>query len=207
MYHICIVCMFYTKYTLVIMYVYYTLLQVWKVKKATGIEIVRSGSSTERSSSGIGKGDSGDGMLGLLGYKLVFTRWNTQQTVVTDKPTTTTSATTVTTTTATPVSTPTPTSTEATLAQVTLEADRYATEYLGRFLLPIILAMAVRSLIYDKHISWYSYSIGVLTAFVYSFGFILMLPQLFINYKLKSVAHLPWKFLIYKFLNTFIDGM
>ena len=34
-----------------------------------------------------------------------------------------------------------------------------------------------------------------------------MTPQLFINYKLKSVAHLPWRMLTYKFLNTFIDDI
>jgi len=38
-------------------------------------------------------------------------------------------------------------------------------------------------------------------------GFIAMTPQLFINYKLKSVAHLPWRMLTYKFLNTFIDDI
>lgn len=38
-------------------------------------------------------------------------------------------------------------------------------------------------------------------------GFIMMTPQLFINYKLKSVAHLPWRMLTYKFLNTFIDDI
>ena len=38
-------------------------------------------------------------------------------------------------------------------------------------------------------------------------GFITMTPQLFINYKLKSVAHLPWRMLTYKVLNTFIDDM
>ena len=38
-------------------------------------------------------------------------------------------------------------------------------------------------------------------------GFIMMTPQLFINYKLKSVAHLPWRMLTYKALNTFIDDM
>jgi len=30
--------------------------------------------------------------------------------------------------------------------------------------------------------------------------------QLFINYKLKSVAHLPWRVLAYKAFNTFVDG-
>ena len=31
--------------------------------------------------------------------------------------------------------------------------------------------------------------------------------QLFINYKLKSVAHLPWRMMTYKALNTFIDDI
>ena len=34
-----------------------------------------------------------------------------------------------------------------------------------------------------------------------------MTPQLFLNYKLKSVAHLPWRVLGYKFVNTFIDDL
>ena len=42
---------------------------------------------------------------------------------------------------------------------------------------------------------------------VYTFGFIAMTPQLFINYKLKSVAHLPWRFLVLRALNTFIDDL
>ena len=46
-----------------------------------------------------------------------------------------------------------------------------------------------------------------LTGTVYAFGFITMTPQLFMNYKLKSVAHLPWKFMIYRALNTFIDDL
>jgi len=42
---------------------------------------------------------------------------------------------------------------------------------------------------------------------VYAFGFLFMLPQLFINYKLKSVAHLPWRAFMYKAFNTFIDDL
>ena len=42
---------------------------------------------------------------------------------------------------------------------------------------------------------------------MYTFGFIMMTPQLFINYKLKSTAHMPWKTLMYKALNTFIDDL
>jgi hypothetical protein len=32
--------------------------------------------------------------------------------------------------------------------------------------------------------------------FVYAFGFVMMTPQLYINYKLKSVAHMPWKAMV-----------
>merc|ERR1712054_142152 len=55
--------------------------------------------------------------------------------------------------------------------------------------------------------SWYSWLLSSLTGTVYTFGFIMMTPQLFINYKLKSVAHLPWRALVYRALNTFIDGL
>jgi len=34
-----------------------------------------------------------------------------------------------------------------------------------------------------------------------------MTPQLFINYKLKSVAHMPWRTFMYKALNTFVDDL
>lgn len=32
-----------------------------------------------------------------------------------------------------------------------------------------------------------------------------MIPGLYINYKLKSVAHMPARTLVYKFLNTIVD--
>ena len=57
------------------------------------------------------------------------------------------------------------------------------------------------------HRGWYSWLIESLVALVYGGGFIVMTPQLFINYRLKSVAHLPWKFFMYKALNTFIDDL
>ncbi len=33
---------------------------------------------------------------------------------------------------------------------------------------------------------------------VYAVGFMMMTPQLFLNYKYKSVEHLPWRALIYR---------
>ena len=46
--------------------------------------------------------------------------------------------------------------------------------------------------------SWFSWGLQSLVNGVYAFGFLFMLPQLFVNYKLKSVAHLPWRAFMYK---------
>jgi hypothetical protein len=62
-------------------------------------------------------------------------------------------------------------------------------------------------LVYNTHKSWYSYIIQTLVGSVYAYGFLMMVPSLYINYRLKSVAHMPGKALTYKFLNTFIDDL
>ena len=85
--------------------------------------------------------------------------------------------------------------------------DEQAMHYLSYALYPLVIGYAIYSLIYNKHKSWYGWILESLTSAVYMFGFIMMTPQLFINYKLKSVAHLPWKALVYKSLGTFIDDM
>ena len=93
------------------------------------------------------------------------------------------------------------------ITSITLKADRSATTHLSMLLLPLVLGFTVRSLFYDQYASWYSWAIGSLCGAVYAFGFVLMCPQLYINHKLKSVSHLPWKYLVYKFINTFIDDL
>ncbi|XP_033224696.1 cleft lip and palate transmembrane protein 1 homolog [Belonocnema kinseyi] len=85
--------------------------------------------------------------------------------------------------------------------------DRLAFKYLSWALFPLLGGYAVYSLMYLEHKSWYSWVLSMLYGFLLTFGFIMMTPQLFINYKLKSVAHLPWRMLSYKFLNTFIDDV
>ncbi|XP_037272495.1 putative lipid scramblase CLPTM1 [Rhipicephalus microplus] len=89
----------------------------------------------------------------------------------------------------------------------TREYDMMAFKYLSWALFPLLAAYCVYSLMYLEHKSWYSWVLGVMYGFLLTFGFIMMTPQLFINYKLKSVAHLPWRMLTYKFLNTFIDDI
>ncbi|ETI23679.1 hypothetical protein G647_05482 [Cladophialophora carrionii CBS 160.54] len=89
----------------------------------------------------------------------------------------------------------------------TQEYDQIAFRYLYIIAVPLLLAYAVYSLIYESHKSWYSFIIETLVGSVYAYGFLMMVPSLYINYRLKSVAHMPSKALTYKFLNTFIDDL
>ncbi|KAH9299229.1 hypothetical protein KI387_030911 [Taxus chinensis] len=89
----------------------------------------------------------------------------------------------------------------------TKEYDDLAMKYLSYVLFFLVGCSAIYSLKYERHKSWYSWILSSFTSCVYAFGFIMMCPQLFINYKLKSVAHLPWRQMTYKFLNTIIDDL
>nr|XP_018917278.1 PREDICTED: cleft lip and palate transmembrane protein 1-like protein isoform X1 [Bemisia tabaci] len=90
--------------------------------------------------------------------------------------------------------------------QRTKEFDRESMKYLC-YLYPLIIGAAVYSLVNEVHRSWYSWIIRSTVNGVYAFGFIFMLPQLFVNYRLKSVAHLPWRTFMYKAFSTFIDDV
>ena len=79
--------------------------------------------------------------------------------------------------------------------------------YLFWLLVPLVVAGAIYSLLYVPHTSLYSWVVHSAANGVYAFGFVFMLPQLFINYKLKSVAHLNLRAFAYKAFNTFIDDL
>ncbi|KAL1506263.1 hypothetical protein ABEB36_005657 [Hypothenemus hampei] len=85
--------------------------------------------------------------------------------------------------------------------------DELAFKYLSWVCFPLLAGYCGYALLYLEHKGWYSFVLDILYGYLLTFGFIMMTPQLFINYKLKSVAHLPWRMLTYKFLNTFIDDM
>lgn len=89
----------------------------------------------------------------------------------------------------------------------TKQYDNLAFKYLGWLCFPLLVGYTIYSLIYLEHKGWYSFILNMFYGFLLTFGFIMMTPQLFINYKLKSVAHLPWRMMTYKFLNTFIDDI
>ncbi|MCJ1480161.1 hypothetical protein MMC06_000315 [Schaereria dolodes] len=89
----------------------------------------------------------------------------------------------------------------------TKEYDEIAFRYLYLVAIPLLAAYAVYSVLYDTHKSWYSFVITTLVGSVYAYGFLMMVPSLYINYRLKSVAHMPGKTMMYKTLNTFIDDL
>ncbi|KAI9772847.1 MAG: hypothetical protein M1840_008729 [Geoglossum simile] len=91
--------------------------------------------------------------------------------------------------------------------QKTKEYDEIAFRYLYMFAVPLLGAYAIYSVLYHTHKSWYSFVITTLVGSVYAYGFLMMVPSLYINYRLKSVAHMPAKAMTYKFLNTFIDDL
>ena len=55
------------------------------------------------------------------------------------------------------------------LAQVSQQADRVAMSHLGAVLLPLVVGVAAKTLIMDKHASWYSWVLATLTSCVYVF--------------------------------------
>eukprot|EP01134_Creolimax_fragrantissima_P004404 CFRG4404T1 len=89
----------------------------------------------------------------------------------------------------------------------TKQYDDEAYRILGKLLGPIIVCYSMYSLYYNEYKSVYSWVISTLVGAIYTFGFIAMTPQLFINYKMKSVANMPWRMMTYKALNTFIDDL
>ena len=85
--------------------------------------------------------------------------------------------------------------------------DQKATRYMIIVMVPIVIGYGIYSFFYHKHKSIVSFIINVSASCVYGLGFIHLTPQLFINYELKSVDSLPWRVLIYKFFNTFVDDL
>ena len=85
--------------------------------------------------------------------------------------------------------------------------DRIARTYLGLLLYPLIVGSSLYALHFYEYSSWWSWLISNLANAVYTFGFIALCPQLYINYRLKSVAHMPVKVFMYKLFNTFVDDV
>ena len=79
--------------------------------------------------------------------------------------------------------------------------------YLSYVMYPLVACYTVYSFIYNKHKGLYSFILNTAVGCIYVFGFIQMTPQLYINYKMQSVEHMPQNVLFYRFLNTIIDDL
>eukprot|EP00563_Minutocellus_polymorphus_P013489 CAMPEP_0181069084 /NCGR_PEP_ID=MMETSP1070-20121207/26753_1 /TAXON_ID=265543 /ORGANISM="Minutocellus polymorphus, Strain NH13" /LENGTH=385 /DNA_ID=CAMNT_0023149857 /DNA_START=1 /DNA_END=1157 /DNA_ORIENTATION=- len=85
--------------------------------------------------------------------------------------------------------------------------DNIARTYLSLLLYPLIVGSALYALKFYEYSSWWSWLISNLANAVYTFGFISLCPQLYVNYRLKSVAHMPTRVFMYKIFNTFVDDV
>ena len=65
-------------------------------------------------------------------------------------------------------------------------------KYMSYVLYPFLVCYVIYTYLYgEKTESLYTFILQSLVGFIYTFGFIEMTPQLYINYKLQSVEHMP----------------
>ena len=67
----------------------------------------------------------------------------------------------------------------------TKEYDTIATDHLLYVVAPLVFGYSAYSLVQGRHKGWYSWILSSLVGFIYAFGFVMMTPQLFINYKAR----------------------
>ncbi|KAL0214494.1 hypothetical protein P9112_006678 [Eukaryota sp. TZLM1-RC] len=87
----------------------------------------------------------------------------------------------------------------------TRKYDSKAMTFVMVCLLPIILGYSIWTYYNSSFKSTYSWIITTLVNISFAFSFAQMVPQVYINYKLKSVAHINYRTLSYKFFTTIID--
>eukprot|EP00746_Dinoflagellata_sp_MGD_P088361 gnl/MRDRNA2_/MRDRNA2_34968_c0_seq1.p1 gnl/MRDRNA2_/MRDRNA2_34968_c0~~gnl/MRDRNA2_/MRDRNA2_34968_c0_seq1.p1 ORF type:complete len:986 (+),score=89.21 gnl/MRDRNA2_/MRDRNA2_34968_c0_seq1:188-2959(+) len=95
----------------------------------------------------------------------------------------------------------------ARMESITDDIDKQGMFYLQCILYPLSAFWGLYNLYHYAYKSWWSWLISSLADFAYTFGFINMTPQLFVNYKLKTVSFMPWRVLIYKMFQTFVDDI
>lgn len=83
--------------------------------------------------------------------------------------------------------------------------DAEATSFMGKVLAPLLFGYAGYSLVYQQWTGWWDWGISTAVSIVYAAGFAMMVPQLWINQRLRSVSRLPPSVFVYRAINTFID--
>ncbi|XP_062393834.1 lipid scramblase CLPTM1L-like isoform X1 [Sardina pilchardus] len=93
------------------------------------------------------------------------------------------------------------------LERVTSGYDSQGMRFLSYLLCPLCVSGVTYSFLYVKNKSWYSWFISSLVTGVYALGFLSGFPQLYVNYKLKSVEHLQSSIYMYKGMSTFLNDI
>ena len=89
----------------------------------------------------------------------------------------------------------------------TRDFDRAAGKIFALIIIPIIIIYSIYSLFTNEYKSFYSFFLKACVGAIYAFGFLAMFPQVYVNYKLKSVAGMSGTVLAFKFVSTFIDDL
>lgn len=89
----------------------------------------------------------------------------------------------------------------------TAEYDSQAWRYLSYLVYPLFVSGALFSLAYLHYKSYYYWLLNSMLTGVYAFGFLSMVPQLFVNHKLSAVDHLQGTVLLYRGVNTLLSDL
>lgn len=91
--------------------------------------------------------------------------------------------------------------------KISRDVDRSSTRTIIVLAIPVAIAYSVHSLYYRSHTGMHAWALDALMMLVYLLGFVTMTPQLFLNYRLKSVEAMPIKVFMYRTLNTVVDDL
>lgn len=89
----------------------------------------------------------------------------------------------------------------------TRQFDEEAGKYAMYGFVPLLIGYTIYSFFSLKFTGFVSFAIKTTFNFVVAFGFLRMFPQIWLNYKLKTVAGISKRVLIYKLISTFIDDI
>ncbi|KAI0244452.1 hypothetical protein L0F63_002104, partial [Massospora cicadina] len=87
------------------------------------------------------------------------------------------------------------------------EVDQIVLKYTLILSLPIAMTYGGYTLVYGKYSGFYSWGLEAVMALIYLLGFINMIPQVFINYRIKSVESIALGTFFFRAINTFVDDL
>ena len=90
---------------------------------------------------------------------------------------------------------------------LTREFDKKGSKFIMFVIIPVFVIYTSYSFFTKEYKGFYSFIIQSVVSLVYAIGFLYMFPQVYLNYKLKTVAGISGTVLAYKVVNTFVDDL